>query len=57
MYMLMSKQQATLGHNFIIIKDKKYMFHENNLIILKEENNLPDISLLKLFSDYVTSDS
>jgi hypothetical protein len=51
--MVKSKQQAVLGHNFIIIKDKKYMFHENNLIILREENNQPDISLLKLYSDYV----
>ena len=55
MYMVKSKQQTVLGHNFIIIKDKKYMFHETNLIILKEANNQPDISLLKLYSEYVTN--
>jgi hypothetical protein len=54
MYMVKSKQQVVLGHNFIIIKNKKYMFQENNLIILKEENSQQDISLLKLYSDYVT---
>ncbi len=52
--MLKSKKEAVLGHNFIIIQNKKYMFQENNLIILREENNQPDISLLKLYSDYVT---
>jgi hypothetical protein len=53
MYMVKSKQQVVLGHNFIVIKNKKYMFQENNLIILKEVNSQPDISLLKLYSDYV----
>jgi hypothetical protein len=55
MYMVKNKQQTVLGHNFIIIKNKKYMFQENNLIILKEENSQPDISLLKLYSEYVTN--
>ena len=53
--MIKSKQQTVLGHNFIIIKDKKYMFQENNLIILKETNSQPDISLLNLYSEYVTN--
>ena len=53
--MVKSKQQTVLGHNFIIIKYKKYMFQENNLIILKEGNSQPDFSLLKLYSDYVTN--
>ena len=51
--MSVSKQQIVLGHNFIILNDKKYIFHENNLIILREKNNKPNISLLKLFSDNV----
>ena len=55
MYMVKSKQQVVLGHNFIIIQNKKYMFQENNLIILKVENIQPDILLLKLYSDYVTN--
>ena len=49
--MVLSKQQTVLGHNFIILNDKKYIFHEINLIILRESNNKPNISLLKLFSD------
>ena len=53
--MVMSKKKAVLGHNFIIIKNNKYIFQENNLIILREENNYPDISLLKLYSKYVTN--
>lgn len=52
--MIKSKQEAVLGHNFIIMKNKKYMFQENNLIIFKESNDQLDISLLKLYSDYVT---
>ena len=55
MYMVKCKKQVILGHNFIIIKNKKYLFHENNLIILKEKNSQTDISLLKLYSDYVTN--
>jgi hypothetical protein len=39
MYMVKSKQQVVLGHNFIIIQNKKYMFQENNLIILKVEDS------------------
>jgi hypothetical protein len=54
MYMVKSKKQVVLGHNSIIIKNKKYMFQENNLVILKEENSQLDISLLKLYSDCVT---
>ena len=54
MYMIKSKKEAVLGHNFMIMKNKKYMFQENNLIIFKESNSQLDISLLKLYSDYVT---
>ncbi len=55
MYIGMRKKEAVLGHNFIMIKNKKYIFEENNLIILREWNKQPDISLLKLYSDYVTN--
>ena len=53
MYMLKSKKEAVLGHNFITLKNKNYIFEENNLIVLREAINMPDISLLKLYSDYV----
>jgi hypothetical protein len=36
MYIGMRKKEAVLGHNFIMIKNKKYIFEENNLIILRE---------------------
>ena len=55
MYLIKSKQEAVLGHNFIIMKNKKYIFHENNLTILNESNGRFDIKLLKLYSDYVTN--
>ena len=54
MYMSKMMKETVLGHNFMFIKNKKLMFKENNLIILKEENSEPRIYLLKLYSDYVT---
>ena len=35
------------------IGDKKYMFDENYLLILKETDDLTNIYFLKLFSPYV----
>ena len=47
------KRDTVLGHNFIMIRNKKFMFHENNLIILDEANSEKKIYLLKLFSEFV----
>ena len=41
----------------IIIKDKKFIVDENNLIILKENNNVPDIEILKLYAPEVQRNS
>jgi hypothetical protein len=42
-YMSKKKRETVLGHNFISIKNKKYYFDENNLIILREVNKQPQI--------------
>lgn len=45
-----SRKHVALGNNSIIIKDKMFKVDENNLIILKENNNNPDIDILKLYA-------
>jgi len=48
--MIKSRKHVALSNNTIVIKDKKFIVDENNLIILKENNNKPDIEILKLFA-------
>ena len=40
-------------NNKINIRDKKYIFNENNLLILNETDNKSEILFLKLYSSYV----
>ena len=47
------KQQVVVSDSMITIQDKKYIFQENNLIIFDEINCQPNISLMKVCSDYV----
>ena len=51
--MIKTKQKVAISNNFIIINNKQFIFHENHLIILKDDNNILDISLLKIYSPYV----
>ncbi len=51
--MIKQKQKVALTNNIICIRNKKFIFNENNLLILNEIDSLSKISILTLYSDYV----
>ena len=48
------KERVTISNNMISIGNKKFIFDQNNLLILKETNDQSYISILKLYSPYAT---
>ena len=53
--MMKRKEGVTISNNMISIGNIKFIFDENNLLILKETNDQSHISILKLYSPYVTN--
>lgn len=56
MQMSSSKQKVVVGANFIIVQKHravhdKFIFGNDKLIIFNEQNNSPDVSLLKLYPE------
>ena len=48
--MISSKMHVSTSNNMVTIKNKKFIFDENNLVVFNENKAQPDISLLKLYS-------
>ena len=53
MNMFRGKQKVAMSNNICIVDNKKFIFHHNFLPIINITNNIIDILLMKLYSEYV----